>query len=75
MYTNTNDEFEYKKYRLEVKSRLAAPLNRKRSTKFGKKPEPVEETPREIIIQELASAYNELEKEYLKTIERIKLEI
>ena len=76
MNVNMDDPVEYKKYRLEVKARLAAPLFKtKKTTKFfGEKPN-VEQTPREVIIEELSAAYSELEKEYLKTIERVKSEI
>ena len=78
MYINMNDPIEYKNYRLEVKARLAAPLLKSRkSSKFvptNQKSE-VEQVPREVIIEELSAAYNELEKEYLKTIEKVKLEI
>jgi len=76
MYTNINDQDAYKKYRLEVKARLAAPaLKSKKKNRFGIEKPSEMETPREVIIEELSAAYHELEKEYLKTIERVKLEI
>lgn len=76
-YINRDDPIEYKNYRLEVKARLNAPLlkrKKKRTRFYGEKPPKteIETTPREVIIEELAAAYNELEKEYLKTIERLK---
>ena len=78
MYVNMNDPVEYKNYRLEVKARLSAPLlkSKKRGKFFNDaKVAQVETMPREVIITELAAAYEELEKEYLKTIKRIEQEV
>lgn len=71
---NRDDPVEYKNYRLEVKARLNAPLlkSKKRGKFFGDaKVAQVETMPREAIIAELTVAYEELEKEYLKTIQRL----
>lgn len=74
-HTNINNPEEYKKYRLEVKARLAAPLLKNKKSKFVPQKQEVETIPKEAIIEELASAYKELEAEYLKTINRINLEV
>ena len=69
---DTNNEEEYRNYRLEVKRRLSAPLMKNRkSTKFFGSKQNADQTPREVIIEELTAVYGELEKEYKSTIERM----
>lgn len=77
MHVNMADPVEYKNYRLEVKARLNAPLlkSKKRGKFFGDAKVESLEMPKEVVIAELAAAYDDLEKEYLKTIERVKAEI
>jgi histone acetyltransferase 1 len=68
---NEHNQEEYRDYRLEVKRRLSAPLlkNRKKSRMPDSKD--LEQTPKELVIEELTAVYAELEKEYKSTIDRL----